>query len=232
MSSEGYFLPWARKGLNSRAAVQQPGERPRFLVVDDEKIICAEVARRLVPYGDTVPAQGLREAHRALDTVDHWTGALIDINLAPGCGLDVVDRMRTEHPAVPVVVMTGGLEPKRINDICYRGLCFLAKPFTTADVVRFAQSAIEGAEERLKAALSAYSRRHGFCSAEENVLACGVECASHAEIAARRGCSVHTIQAHVTSMMKKRGARSFHEITLEVMREAAGLKESSKTTSR
>lgn len=197
--------------------------RPHFLVVDDEKVLCREIGRILSAYGNTFLAGSLVDAHQALDTVDSWAGAVVDILLRPGSGLEVVDRLGVEHPALPVLVITGDLEPDRINRACRAGVCFLAKPFKKVDIDRFARSAIEGAEGRLRAALSAYAKSHRFCPAETEVLAHGVECEDHSEIAARRKCSLHTVQAHVASMLKKSGSHSFHSMVVHVLRDAAGL---------
>jgi DNA-binding NarL/FixJ family response regulator len=122
-----------------------------------------------------------------------------------------------------VLVITGDLVPEHINRACRPGVAFLAKPFSKEDISRFARSTTDAAEKRLQSALSACARRYRFCAAETEVLSFGLECEEHAEIASRRSCSIHTVQSHVTSMLKKSGARSLHGLVTEVLREAAGL---------
>ena len=205
---------------------RSPGARTArlsFLVLEDEATLLREIGRVLSLYGDAVLVETLADAHLALDTVHRWAGAVIDILLRPGSGLEVVERLGIEHPALPVLVITGDLVPERINRACRSGVSFLAKPFTKDDIQRFARSASDTAEGRLRSALVGFAKRYHFCASETEVLAYGLECRDQRAIAALRGCSVYTVQSHIASMMKKTGARSFHWIVLDVVREAAGV---------
>jgi len=103
-------------------------DRPRchFLVVDDDPIVRRVAGQILSAFGDVVLAESLAEAHHALDTIRELAGALIDVLLKPGNGIDIVDRIQVERPGLATLVMTGDLAPERINDACRRGVEFLA----------------------------------------------------------------------------------------------------------
>jgi CheY-like chemotaxis protein len=117
--------------------------RPRVLVVDDDPTVCRAVAQILSALGDVVPVESLAEAHRVLDVTHDWAGAVIDMVLRPGSGIDVVDRLQVEHPNLPMLVITGDLVPERVNDAWQRRVELLAKPFKTEALLAWAARALE-----------------------------------------------------------------------------------------
>ena len=83
--------------------------RPRILVVDDDRSICAALSR-------TLEADGLQvacaEDPRAVAArVRGWQPALLllDVQIGTECGLELCRELRAEHPAVdlPIVFITG-----------------------------------------------------------------------------------------------------------------------------
>jgi ActR/RegA family two-component response regulator len=119
------------------------GSRLPFLVVDDDQVLCGEMGRILSAFSDVVLTESLAGAHHALDTIHALAGAVIDVLLQPGNGIDIVDRLQVEHPGLTTLVITGDLVPERINDACLRGVEFLAKPFTRAVLQAWAARAVE-----------------------------------------------------------------------------------------
>jgi len=93
------------------------------------------MGRVVSAFGSVVLAENMADTYRALDAVGRLVGAVVDVLLKPGNGLDIVDRLQIEHPGVSTLVVTGDLAPERINDACLRGAEFLAKPFKP-DVLR------------------------------------------------------------------------------------------------
>jgi DNA-binding response OmpR family regulator len=107
-----------------------PDNRKRILIVDDERLIRALLARTLEEEGFSCTVTGSLEAARDHLHLASFSLVLCDYDLTDGCGLDLVDEIRAGHFDVPVIVMSG-IERADLADRC-AGLdadSFLAKPF-------------------------------------------------------------------------------------------------------
>lgn len=85
----------------------------RILVVDDNAATRAAVRRLLAQRGHVVsdaPSGPTALMHLRVGTFDL---AVVDVYLGGMDGLELLSRVRAEHPACPVVVMTGGGESRR-----------------------------------------------------------------------------------------------------------------------
>ncbi|MGC4049184.1 MAG: response regulator [Paludibaculum sp.] len=96
----------------SRPVVRQPGpvlvaETPSILVVDDEAPFRAEVRNYLTGKGYQVcEVESGREAMAQLER-SRYHLVLLDIFMAEPDGFETLRRIRTNYPALPVVVMSG-----------------------------------------------------------------------------------------------------------------------------
>ncbi len=79
----------------------------RFLVVDDDAVFRERLARALQDRGcQVVTAASLEEVQTTWVT-DHFDGAVVDLRLASGSGLEVVRFLKERSAPMPVVVLTG-----------------------------------------------------------------------------------------------------------------------------
>src|SRR5580658_6616641 len=115
-----------RMGRTTGAERSEAAPQPCFLVVDDDPVLCREIGRMLRAFGDVVLTESLADAHQALDSICELDGAVVDILLMPGNGMDIVDRIQVERPGLATLVVTGDLVSERINEACLRGVEFLA----------------------------------------------------------------------------------------------------------
>ena len=118
-----------------------------MLVVEDESAVRAMARRSLEGAGYAVIEAADGHHARALMTADRGTIALVltDVVMAGLNGGELGDALRTSHPTVPVIYMSGypGEEMRR------RGLvpgeaAFLAKPFSPNELVSKVRGVLGG----------------------------------------------------------------------------------------
>ncbi len=108
----------------------------RVLVVEDEPSVRHVIDRLLTPRGHHVlTAPNAGEAAALL--IDYgWTidVALVDVVLPGTSGLVYAEELRRRYPRANVVLMTGWLEPDKLNAARQRGPVLL-KPFTAQTLI-------------------------------------------------------------------------------------------------
>lgn len=118
------------------------GQGQRVLYIDDEPMIARPMKRRLelVGYEAVVtvdPIEGLRmfsEAPEAFDAV------ITDFSMAKMNGLEVARRLHLSWPSLPIVLLTGHLEPLDDGDVGAAGVrLVLRKPVTAAQLAEALQ---------------------------------------------------------------------------------------------
>jgi CheY-like chemotaxis protein len=125
--------------------VPYPQARPEplcILVVEDEVIIRATTAAALRKAGFVV-----LEATNAHDALSYFgagvriDGVFSDVEL-PGSldGLELVRRLRTEHPDLPIVLTSGGRQFEL-------DMLFFPKPYSVAEVVAFFANLAAGRQD-------------------------------------------------------------------------------------
>ena len=76
------------------------------LVVDDDPSFLSELQRSLVPHGIAIDTASDVQTATAMLEENHYCGLVIDLVLANGSGIDLVQRISDRQPGVPVVLMT------------------------------------------------------------------------------------------------------------------------------
>ena len=106
------------------------------LVVDDQPIVLNTLVAILTRAGfEVIPAHSARQALRVCrDRLSPIAVALVDVVMPEISGLEVQALLRTEFPALPVLLMSGypldGIALRAEN-----GADFLPKPFTPRTLV-------------------------------------------------------------------------------------------------
>ena len=122
----------------------------KVLVVDDSRLarlVMASAFRRLRPDWDLMEATCADEALSAIKSaaVDI---ALIDFNMPAVDGLELVARIRTTAPEMPIAVVSANLQDEIIARTRELNAAFIAKPLTDEALGAF----LSGAALRLKKA--------------------------------------------------------------------------------
>ena len=81
----------------------------KVLLVDDHPLILSALQTVIKGLGDDVTVLGARsaaEARAVLKKDDDFDLVLLDLSLGDADGFELLAEMRSEHPAVPVVVVS------------------------------------------------------------------------------------------------------------------------------
>ena len=110
-----------------------------ILHVEDQVAIRDVVCRALEAHGFTVASvDGVHAAKLALANRTDLTGALLDVRLRDGSGLDLYDWITVHHPALTgrVAFLTGSANSDAFGPLVAVGCRILRKPFEIAELVR------------------------------------------------------------------------------------------------
>src|SRR5580704_13818207 len=143
-------------------SIPGPDERPRVLIVDDEKFIRDILADFLGMEGYIVRtaedgSAALAELHNA-----HYDLIISDLKMPRMGGIELLDAIGTAAPSALTVIMTGFGTVETAIDAMKRGAYdYILKPFKVEEVIRVVQRGLEkqrlAAENlRLREALSLY----------------------------------------------------------------------------
>lgn len=125
-------------------------ERPAVLVVDDDDSVRQHLAVLLsgLGYEVTLAASG-EEALSRLPFGRRPAVIMLDLVMPGLNGLEVLDRIRSSHPSIPVVILSAVGQIKTVVDAIKRGAAdFLGKPFEEAELALTLERALE--KQRLR----------------------------------------------------------------------------------
>jgi DNA-binding response OmpR family regulator len=103
-----------------------------LLLVDDNPAICMVLAAALHRAGFEVDVAGDSRAALALARGAAWAGAVLDVDLPDGNGIDLLEQLRARlgEADFPALFITGRLDPFRAKRIDRLGATrVLPKPF-------------------------------------------------------------------------------------------------------
>lgn len=131
----------------------QPLPRPTALVIDDEASVRWVIRRALEPTVCNVieaadGVSGILRVRQASPPVDL---ALVDLKLANLNGLEVIERLRQEHPHLPLLCITGfGSTATAILESTVRDyhVPVLLKPFKGEEVAEAVRTLLDRARRR------------------------------------------------------------------------------------
>jgi CheY-like chemotaxis protein len=112
-----------------------------ILHVDDQPALREIVHQALKAFGfDVVSADGVQAAKVALNSRDDLTGALVDLRLRDGSGVELYEWITVNHPRLAgrVAFLTGSVDAEGNQALGATGCRILAKPFEIVDLSRLA----------------------------------------------------------------------------------------------
>ncbi|BAK65751.1 response regulator receiver protein [Sphingobium sp. SYK-6] len=117
--------------------------KPLISVVDDDAAIRIGLSSLIRSEGYEVALFESAEAFLASGASGKPGCLLTDIQMPGMSGLDLQARIRVEHPALPVLVMTAfPEEAMRQRALSAGAVCFLSKPFDAQELLRCLRRAL------------------------------------------------------------------------------------------
>lgn len=124
----------------------QPGLRPRILVADDSKLMRKAAQKMLGDEFDVVLAQDGQEAWELIVSDAAIQVVFTDLSMPRLDGFELIERVRACEDSLvqslPLIVVTGALddEAARVQALAMGATDFIAKPFTSLDLVARARA--------------------------------------------------------------------------------------------
>ena len=116
-------------------ALNEIGEDPSLLIVDDDEPFLRRLARAMEKRGFAPEAVGSVAAGKAVATARPPAYAVVDLRLEDGNGLDVVEVLRERRPDARIVVLTGyGAIATAVAAVKIGATDYLSKPADANDV--------------------------------------------------------------------------------------------------
>lgn len=111
-------------------------ELPIVLIVEDDALIGSSLSRALVAYGFAARhVVSLREAREAV-AASVPDLMLLDVMLPDGDGIDYCAQVNTDHPRLPVVMLTARTDEADVVGALRGGAVdYVAKPFRLAELI-------------------------------------------------------------------------------------------------
>jgi cyclic di-GMP phosphodiesterase len=120
----------------SPGQVQVSTPKPDILIVEDEEDYRIAYDRILRPRGFICHEAADAVAARSLLDANEYRLVLLDVNLPGESGLDLLTYIRTDHPGVAVVMVTGADDPDQaIRAIEIGAFGYLVKPVRSGEVL-------------------------------------------------------------------------------------------------
>lgn len=227
-------LRWARDdgglSLEAHLVADEPLPEPSpigraFLIVEDDEVAARSMARVLGRYGPTRTAGSVAAATALLARPGVWLGILADVGLPDGDGLEVVAQVRARDSAVPILVLTGAVDPARANRAQELDAEFAFKPLSAANLDRFSRRALARRRTTDRAVASVVARRAedwGLTPRQVEVLAVaiGPGGGARARVAEAFGVSRNTAKVHLAAILKKAGGGKLSDLVQGILREA------------
>lgn len=196
-----------------------------LLVVEDDARTARAYVRLLSSYGRVAVARTVAEAREAWTSGAPWVGLIVDVQLPDGSGLDFVAEVRARDPHIPVLVLTGQVEPARTNRAQELEAEFAFKPVAPESLVAFVERAHARArvdDAAVAAVIARLARTHELTTRERDVLGLVLSARGSARAHASRelGLSPNTTKVHIGAILKKTGTPKIADLVQAILREA------------
>jgi len=183
----------------------------RVLVVDDHEI----VRRGVVDVVDADPTLTVvAEAGSVLDAVRRAAAvrpdvAVIDLKLPDGTGIDLVRKLRADHPALRCVVLTSFDDDEAVAAALDAGAAaFVLKTVRGTEIAEIVRAVASGRNLLDERALARRKASHAALTpTEKKVLELIGDGLSNREIGDNLGLAEKTVKNHVTGLLAKMGFR-------------------------
>ncbi len=202
------------------------------LVADDHGIVREGLRRLLEAEGDLTVCGEASDGREVLEQVaeHHPQVVVLDINMPKLGGLETLERLRSGHPDVKVILLSvHGDSPFVRSAVSLGADGYVLKNGRASEVLSAVRAVVKGGSyfspavareivEQVRAPKRASEPFSLLSSREREVLHLIADGLSAKEIAAQLEISTKTVEAHRTSLMRKLGARKATELVRYALR--------------
>lgn len=192
-----------------------------FLIAEDDALVGRSLVRELGVHGHAVCVTSLGKARDAL-SAQSFSAVVVDIGLPDGSGLDLITEVRQRDPEVAALVVSGGVDERRLAVAHHLGASYLLKPVDTSQLQLFAtriRSRVEGRGARVESVVRRWVSRYQLTTAETAVLGLAARGAPRAKLAELRGVAPSTVKKQVRVLLSKTGDESLIAAVSRLLRE-------------
>jgi len=196
-----------------------------LLVVEDDVDVTRVIMRVIRGALPTAAMSSVWEARDWLSGKRALCGAVLDLGLPDGSGLDVAEELRRADAGLPIAILTSSLDPALINSVQLLHATYICKPaFTGAmqSFLRFAIACEWVSDANVARALAYVGERSGLSLRETQVVAMAATSLPRREVAETLGVSENTVKTQVRSTLDKTGQATLAELVWEVHNVAEG----------
>jgi two-component system response regulator DevR len=191
-----------------------------LLVVEDDAVFRAALVREIRAPLEALACGSVAETTRKLAELDApLAGAILDLHLPDGSGLDVLKELRSRFPGIPVMVLTGWISADLINQTHALDADFVAKPHGRANMTRFLQEVLVdscAAGRALHVEATVVARSHGLTRREHELLAVAISGVPRRKLAEALGVVEDTVKSLIRRILHKTGDESLVDLIWRV----------------
>jgi two-component system response regulator FixJ len=190
--------------------------QPTLFIVDDDEAVRESLQLLLESAGHRVRSFASGSEFLTAMPSSKDGCLIIDVRMPGIGGLAVQERLRDEHIALPVIVITGhGDVPLAVRAMKAGAVDFIEKPFAEEAILAAVERALEIGRRKPKVgieAADAEARLSQLTEREHEVLRLLVAGRQNKVIAYELGISPRTVEIHRARVMEKTRARSLSEL--------------------
>lgn len=191
-----------------------------MLIVDDEPEVVVTIDRLLRRAWPLRVASTFSEAVAAVEAGGTIAGAIIDVVLPDGSGINLLSLLRDQHPTARVLVLTAHAEPELINKAQVYGAEYAIKPHFAESVRAFATriraDSGDVVAERLRRQVQVVVKKHRLSPREAEILQMAVSRVSRDEMASLLRVTLNTLKTETRGLLIKCGAQNLLELAARI----------------
>lgn len=191
-----------------------------FLIAEDDELVGPILVRALEEHGHTELVTTIEAARSALRT-HSFTAVVVDVSLPDGCGLDVITDARAHDPGCSALVVSGGVDERRLAEAHHLDAHYLLKPIDTKQLDLFAVrmvARLRQREAKIAALVERWTVEYDLTPAEAAVLELAAEGAARSRLAGLRGVAPSTVKKQVQVVLTKTGDTSLEAAVSRLLR--------------
>jgi two-component system response regulator DevR len=195
------------------------GNADCLLVVEDDPTIRRSLVRwvRSVSPLTVVEAETVRDGIDALKSTP--LGAIVDVRLPDGDGLDLVATIKERSPNTSILVTTASDDAVYANRAHLLGVALARKPEIHANVLVFLNSLAHNAQNtsRVEQALANLAAIAGLSRQQRRIVELMARGTKRAELAGALGVEETTVRTHVRTIIRRVGVDNVDRVAWKIL---------------